>query len=111
MQYDAYFTFPRRLGRSGSLLALSALLLGPPAVLAQAHEHPAGAPETVGRVAFETSCSPAVAERIERAVAMLHSFWFDSSLDAFGEVAEADSNCAMAHWGIAMTEMGNPMAR
>jgi tetratricopeptide (TPR) repeat protein len=62
-------------------------------------------------MAFATSCSAAVAPRFEQAVAMLHSFWFEQAEAAFGEVAARDPSCAMAHWGVAMTLLGNPMAR
>jgi tetratricopeptide (TPR) repeat protein len=77
---------------------------------AQEHAHPASG-EVVGRVSFPVSCSAEAAPRFERAVAMLHSFWFEAAEKAFREVAEADPACAMAHWGVAMTLMGNPMAR
>ena len=65
----------------------------------------------VGSVSFPTSCVPEVQPAFERAVAMLHSFWFEQAEAAFREVAEADPECAMAHWGIAMNFWGNPMAR
>jgi hypothetical protein len=70
------------------------------------HHHPAGA--DVGTVSFETSCDPAVRSDFERAVAMLHSFWFEAAETAFGEVAAADPGCSMAHWGLALTYWGNP---
>ena len=44
------------------------------------------------------------------AVAMLHSFWFPEARKAFTAVAEADPRCGMAHWGIALTHFGNPLA-
>jgi tetratricopeptide (TPR) repeat protein len=75
------------------------------------HHHPPGDASRLGRVEFPTSCAPAVAARFERAVAMLHSFWFDAAEAAFDEVIAADPGCAMAHWGRAMTFMGNPMAQ
>src|SRR6266849_7562219 len=42
--------------------------------------------------------------------ALLHSFWFDEGLKAFGAIAQADPGCAMAHWGSAMLLYGNPFA-
>lgn len=92
-------------------LLLPALLAVAPAVAAQdaVHEHahpPHGA--GVGRVSFPTSCGSAAAERFERGVAMLHSFWFDASEQEFQAAAEADTRCPMPHWGIAMTLVGNP---
>ena len=65
----------------------------------------------VGSVSFPTSCSAEVQPHFERAVAMLHSFWFEEAEAAFREVAAGDPRCAMAHWGIAMTLWGNSMTR
>jgi tetratricopeptide (TPR) repeat protein len=42
---------------------------------------------------------------------MLHSFWFEAALEAFQEIIAVDPGCAMAHWGLAVTYMGNPMTR
>jgi len=64
--------------------------------------------EKLGTVRFPTSCSAAVQPQFERAVALLHSFWFSEGLKAFGEIAQADPGCAMAHWGTAMLTWGNP---
>ncbi len=65
------------------------------------HSHPA--PEKLGKVAFPTSCHPGVAREFERSVALLHSFAYGASEESFRKVAAADPNCAMAHWGIAMS--------
>ena len=43
-------------------------------------------------------------------MAVLHSFWWEEGDRAFGDVLEADSTCAMAHWGIALNAWGNPFA-
>lgn len=66
--------------------------------------------DKVGTVRFPTSCSAAVQPDFERAVAMLHSFWFQASTNAFVAVAQHDPGCAMAHWGVAMNLLGNPFA-
>ncbi|MFL5617159.1 MAG: hypothetical protein ACJ79A_02050 [Gemmatimonadaceae bacterium] len=76
---------------------------------AQEH-HAAHAAERLGTVHFPTSCAPAVAPRMDRAVALLHSFEFGASIRAFDEVLAADSTCAMAHWGTALSRWSNPMA-
>ncbi len=87
-----------------------ALVFSAAAVRAQAgHHHPAGSAEKLGKVSFATTCTAAVQPRLERAVAMLHSFWFEEAHRAFQEVAAADSTCAIAHWGVAMTLLGNPL--
>src|SRR5882672_9166563 len=70
----------------------------------------ATADDKVGTVRFPTSCSPAVQSDFERAVAMLHSFWFSASTDAFLAVSQKDTSCAMAQWGVAMNLLGNPFA-
>jgi tetratricopeptide (TPR) repeat protein len=67
------------------------------------HEH--GAPGgSYGSVHFPTSCAPVVQPEFERAVAILHSFGYVNANRAFRDVAEKDPNCAMAWWGVAMTE-------
>jgi tetratricopeptide (TPR) repeat protein len=77
---------------------------------AQEHQHTPATPEKLGTVHFATSCAPAVAPRFDRAVALLHSFEFGAAIRAFNEVLAADSTCAMAHWGIALSRWSNPMA-
>jgi len=66
--------------------------------------------ERLGTVRFGTSCAPAVQPRFDRAVALLHSFHLDAAVGAFTEVATADPACGMAHWGVAMAWLGNPLA-
>ena len=57
----------------------------------------------VGTVKFPTSCDPALQAQFERGVALLHSFFYPEARRVFTEVARQDPECAMAHWGIAMT--------
>ena len=91
-------------------LALTALSLGMAATLtAQEHSHPPTA-EKLGTVTFVTSCAPAVAPQFNRAVALLHSFEFGSAMKGFNDVLAADSTCAMAYWGLALSRWSNPMA-
>ena len=70
-------------------------------VIAQNHEHPV--PERLGTVHFRTSCSADVQPEFERAVALLHSFAYSAAEKTFREVIAKDPNCAVAHWGVAMT--------
>jgi tetratricopeptide (TPR) repeat protein len=67
----------------------------------ETHSHPP--PEKLGTVTFPTSCAPSVAHEFERSVALLHSFSYTDSEQAFRKIALADPTCAMAHWGIAMS--------
>ena len=89
--------------RLAALLAVATV----PALSAQAHH---GAGEQLGRVTFPVSCNAEAQQRFERAMALLHSFWWEQGSGAFREVAQADSTCAMAHWGSAMNAWGNPFA-
>jgi hypothetical protein len=73
-------------------------------------DHGPGAAEHLGRVHFVTTCSPAVSGRFDRAVALLHSFEFGSAIKGFNDVLATDSTCAMAYWGIALSQWSNPMA-
>ncbi|HZI99074.1 MAG TPA: hypothetical protein VFD22_00340, partial [Gemmatimonadaceae bacterium] len=78
-------------------------------VAAQEHEHGSGA-EKIGSVHFATSCNDAAQPKFDRAVALLHSFEFGASIKGFESVLAADSTCAMAYWGIALSRWSNPMA-
>src|SRR5436309_14675767 len=60
-------------------------------------------PEKIGQVRFAVSCRADVQKPFERAVALLHSFWYLEAAKAFTAVAQADPDCAMAYWGLAMT--------
>jgi hypothetical protein len=68
----------------------------------QSHSH-FGDMGQVGTVQFPTSCSATVQPQFERAVAMLHSFWYEEAGKAFQSIAETDPTCSMAWWGVAMS--------
>ena len=69
----------------------------------------ASAQEKLGNVSFPTSCDPKVQAQFERAVAMLHSFYYSAAEKAFDEVAAEDNSCAIAAWGFASILMSNPL--
>ncbi len=93
--------------RTTRLVTLAACLLAPR--LAAQHEHGRSV-EQLGRVDFPVSCNAAAQQRFSRAMAILHSFWWEPAPAAFQAVADADSTCAMAYWGMALTSWGNPFA-
>jgi tetratricopeptide (TPR) repeat protein len=66
--------------------------------------------DRLGRVSFPTSCDSKVQAQFERAVAMLHSFWYSAGEKLFREVLAQDPSCAIATWGIASLLMSNPLA-
>jgi hypothetical protein len=65
--------------------------------------------EELGTVHFPVSCSPAAQQQFERALAMLHSFFFPETIKAFTAVTQTDPTCAMGYWGIAMSTRPNPL--
>jgi tetratricopeptide (TPR) repeat protein len=74
-----------------------------PALTAAQDEHHHPVPEKLGTVSFPTTCKPATQREFDRAVALLHSFAYDAAEASFQSVAAHDPQCAMAHWGTAMT--------
>jgi len=70
---------------------------------AQEHAHDGAHGEQIGRVTFATSCRPDAQARLERGVALLHSFWYEKAADSFRGAVAADSSCAMGYWGQAMS--------
>ena len=85
------------------LLATGALAM---AMLAKAPQHePVSSPqeEGLGRVHLDTSCPATVAADFDRALALLHNFWYVRALERFNQVLKSDPGCAMAYWGAAMT--------
>src|SRR5581483_7656311 len=68
----------------------------------EGHDHKLSE-EEVGSVHFATSCSTAVQQDFNRAVALLHSFQYEDTRHAFEQISARDPQCAMAQWGIAMS--------
>ncbi|MEP7347810.1 MAG: hypothetical protein ABI877_21245 [Gemmatimonadaceae bacterium] len=66
--------------------------------------------QKVGTVHFTTTCAPDAQPIFNRAVAQLHSFAFGASRQTFQEVLRIDPNCAIAYWGLALGDWGNPFA-
>ena len=56
----------------------------------------AQSPEKVGRVCFPVSCVSAVQQPFERAVALLHSFWYLESAAAFVAPNRFNALCGVA---------------
>jgi tetratricopeptide (TPR) repeat protein len=68
----------------------------------QMHQH-SGDPQKLGKVRFPTSCDAAAQQQFNRALAMLHSFWYGEAEKQFRAVTESSPKCAIAYWGVAMT--------
>jgi tetratricopeptide (TPR) repeat protein len=76
--------------------------------VAQGHQHGSG--EKLGTVHFATSCSAAAQTQFDRAVALLHSFQFSRAIKGFNAASGEDATCAIAYWGIALSDWSNPFA-
>lgn len=97
-----------RLRRTVFTAWACASLAATPALAQQApHQHVATG--NYGRVNFPVSCSPQAQERFNQALAMLHSFHFPATGQAFAALAEAEPDCAMAWWGVAISQRLNPL--
>jgi len=81
-----------------------AVLLCPFTLSAQeTHQHKHEMGEKLGRVNFAVSCNRAAQQQFNRAVALLHSFWYEEAQKGFVEVTKTDAKCGMGYWGIAMS--------
>ena len=95
------------------LLLAAAFVIGcGSSAFAQHDDHGAMPADAIGSasVKFQTSCVAGVKDDFNKAVALLHSFWFPEAVKAFDSILARDPNCAMAHWGIALSHWGNPFA-
>ena len=60
------------------------------------------------RCIFPISCTAAKA-KFDRAVALLHNFFYPETVKAFQAIIKEDPDCAIAYWGLAMSELSNPL--
>ncbi len=67
----------------------------------QHHHHDEG--ESLGTVNFPVSCAPSVQAAFTRGMALLYSFEYEESEQAFEKVSKDDPKCTMAKWGQAMS--------
>ncbi len=97
------------MGHSRKLLAASSIAAF--ASVALAHEDDAGQKtrRDLGRVLFKTSCTAEAQQQFDRALAMQHSFYFPETVKAFNAIPETDPACAIAYWGIAISQRPNPL--
>ncbi|MFZ1001804.1 MAG: hypothetical protein WAN68_07330, partial [Pseudolabrys sp.] len=62
----------------------------------------------LGKVHFETSCTPEAQKLFDQGMLYQHSFWFRASQKVFEDVLKADPECGIAYWGIALSLLLNP---
>lgn len=80
---------------------LAALIFAATPAQAQ-REH---ADHKLGTVEFPISCNAEAQRRFNVAAAWLHSFEYEEAENGFLAAATADARCAMAHWGVAMSNL------
>lgn len=88
-------------------IAAAALLWLTPAV---AQTPPPADGERLGQVHFPISCGATAQRQFDRATAMLHNFMYPRTVEAYTAIAAAEPSCAMAYWGIAISQRPNPLA-
>lgn len=59
--------------------------------------------DDLGAVDFRVSCTEAVTDDFDRALALLHHMMYERARQSFRQIVEREPDCAMAHWGVAMT--------
>jgi len=59
---------------------------------------------SLGQVHFANTCKPQVQVRFLEGIALLHSFEFTESEQAFSQVENDDPKCVIAAWGIALSK-------
>ncbi|HET9811122.1 MAG TPA: hypothetical protein VFP53_05440 [Sphingomicrobium sp.] len=82
-----------------ALLFASAVAL---AAAAPTPEHSHHAPK-LGSLTFDTTCTAEGDVLFEQGLGWLHSFEYEQSARIFAQAAAADPRCAIAEWGIAMS--------
>ena len=85
------------------LVLLAVLWLTRPLAADEGHHASDFSEQHLGKVHFPVSCSTTAQAQFNRAVAMLHSFWYDEAAKAFTQVTIIDPSCAMGYWGVAMS--------
>jgi len=92
-----------RRGAMVRVLSLTALVCGALVLGSQATE------EQLGKVHFPVSCSAAAQAQFDRALALLHSFFYPETVKAFTAITQTEPGCAMGYWGLAMSIRQNPL--
>jgi tetratricopeptide (TPR) repeat protein len=88
----------------GAMLTACAFAQSMPEAEHHHHQDVTDTAEVLGQVSFPTSCAGRSQEPMRRGVALLHSFGYSVAQMQFEAIAKSDPGCAMAHWGIAMTQ-------
>jgi tetratricopeptide (TPR) repeat protein len=72
------------------------------------HDHHRHHEQSYGTVQFATSCSSEAQAHFDAGLALLHHMMYEQARPHFEEAAAADPGCAIAYWGVAMSQL-NPL--
>src|SRR5207249_1162615 len=95
--------------KSKLISAVVASLFAFASAAALGHDDAQQKKEKLGQVLFKTSCTPEAQKEFERALGMLHSFFFPETVKAFEAIPQTDPGCAIAYWGLAVSQRPNPL--
>lgn len=70
--------------------------------------HPHSAGNEIGTVNFQADCDDSVRADVDHALGMMHHMMYTQAHAEFGDILQTDSDCAMAHWGVA-TSLFQPL--
>lgn len=65
-------------------------------------------PANLSTVHFPISCT-SVQGKFDQAIALLHNFFYPETVKAFQAIIAQDPDCAIAYWGLAMSQRPNPL--
>jgi tetratricopeptide (TPR) repeat protein len=71
-------------------------------------ERPPAGNTRLGTVHFPISCAN-VQEKFDHAVSLVHNFLYPETVKAFQAIIAEDPGCAMAYWGLAISQRPNPL--
>jgi hypothetical protein len=103
-----FSTFVGRLARhrvlSHASVVIACFLLGVAYPVAEPSEVNPLMAGRGGDLNFPTSCGAQIQSRFDAALAALHAFWYGEAAKEFAAISQTDPGCAIAYWGLAMTQ-------
>lgn len=93
---------PAGFRQAAAVLALAAALASAAASEAAGQRH-TGPPGQMGTVEYTVNCTGSAPDSFALGLMLLHHMTYEAAASAFRAAAAADSGCAMAYWGEAMT--------
>ncbi len=89
--------------KSRGTAILAALLIAVSATSALAQSSTEDYRARYGRAEMNISCADAAQAPFERGLLLMHSFAWEQAREGFEEATQADPDCAIAYWGVAMS--------